>query len=144
MNLQIQIRKLLLAVFLLSISTLITYLAVSYDIPKDKVLKILFLVFIWSGIGSIAICTGIKICLTITTIRGNNANVAPGPLIISFVWISTILRKIQDLLSNLHNFFFKNWTMMLEINTILQEIRKLFIVYDHLYLFSCVFKYHSF
>ena len=78
-----QDRKLLMAAFLLSISTLITYLAVSYDTPKDQDFKILFLVFIWSGSLTIAICTGIKTCLTMTTVRGHNENVGPGPFIIN-------------------------------------------------------------
>ena len=86
MNLQLQdIRKLLLAIFLLLLSSIITYLANIHDIPKAKDFKIMFLVFIWSGSLAIAICTGIKTCLKMTTVRGHNANVGPGPFIISFV-----------------------------------------------------------
>lgn len=86
MNLQWQdIRKLLLAVFLLLLSSLITFLANIHDIPKKKDYKIIFLVFIWSGSLAIAICTGIKTCLTMTTICGHNANVGPDPFIITFV-----------------------------------------------------------
>ena len=84
MNLQ-HIGYILLVVFLISFSTLLTYLAVSYNM--DNNFKILLLVFIWSSFGSLSICLIIKMWLNMTALPVvDNANaIGPGPFVVLFV-----------------------------------------------------------
>ena len=84
MNLE-HIGYILLVVFLMSFSTLLTYLAVSYEM--DNHFKILMLVFIWSSFGSLSICLIIKMWLIMTAMQVvDNANViGPGPFVVLFV-----------------------------------------------------------
>ena len=84
MNLE-HIGYILLVVFLMSFSTLLTYLAVSYEM--DNHFKILLLVFIWISFGSLSICLIIKMWLIMTAMRVvDNANaIGPGPFVVLFV-----------------------------------------------------------
>ena len=84
MNLE-HIGYILLVVFLMSFSTLLTYLAVSYNM--DNNFKILLLVFIWSSFGSLSICLIIKMWLIMTAMAVvHNAN--------AIYWTRTFCRFI--------------------------------------------------
>ena len=81
MNLE-HIGYILLVVFLMSFLTVLTYLAVSYDM--DNNFKILLLVFIWSSFGFLSICLIIKMWLIMTAMPVvDNANT--GPFVVLFV-----------------------------------------------------------